>query len=289
MTTQTETGYESLFNGEDLDGWFATPRVYGPMWIGGPTLRELQADRPAGARFTDEYFDAAPNRPAAWTVEDGAIVGRQDEPGSGFGGFLLTERTFGDFELVLEANPDWPADSGILVRKTRDSWRGFQILVDHRKSGSIGGYYGNGLGGFHAVSFNLDADLDEDGQLVRLREEDPATTLEPLDGKHELLTYGATADEFLAAWNPGGWNELRIRVVGLKPVITTWINGVKISEIDLAHLDFPNYDADAVAETLGSRGHIALEVHDTDPKMGEARWGRDSACRWRNIRVKELS
>ena len=28
---------------------------------------------------------------------------------------------------------------------------GFQVLVDHRKSGLIGGYFGNGIGGFHAV------------------------------------------------------------------------------------------------------------------------------------------
>ena len=42
------------------------------------------------------------------------------------------------------------------------------------------------------------------------------------------------------------------------------------------------------AEKLGARGHISLEVHDNDPKMGEARWGKTAACRWRNVRIREL-
>ena len=35
-------------------------------------------------------------------------------------------------------NPDWPADTGVMIRRRPDSWAGFQVLVDHRKSGSIG-------------------------------------------------------------------------------------------------------------------------------------------------------
>jgi hypothetical protein len=276
-------GFEALFNGKDLSGWFAIPRVYGSLWIGGPTLRDL-----APTLFSEEYWENAPSRPAVWTVEDGAIVGRQDAPGSGYGGFLVSEREFGDFELVLEANPDWPADTGVLVRTRHDSYQAIQILVDHRKSGSIGGFFGNGIGGFHAVSFGIDAELDEDGRLVRLTEDDPETSIEPLDGKRELLTYGATAEEFLSAWKAGEWNELRIRIVGLKPVITTWVNGVKIAEIDMATLEAPNYDADDVAEALGPKGRIAFEVHDNDPHLSAGRWGTHSACRWRNIRVKEL-
>jgi len=44
-----------------------------------------------------------------------------------------------------------------MVRRLRDSWEGLQVLIDHRQSGSIGGFYGNGIGGFHAVPFALDA------------------------------------------------------------------------------------------------------------------------------------
>jgi hypothetical protein len=45
-----------------------------------------------------------------------------------------------EFELHLEANPDWPADTAIYLRKLPHSFHGIQVLVDHRKSGSIGGF-----------------------------------------------------------------------------------------------------------------------------------------------------
>ena len=84
--------------------------------------------------------------PAHWFVEDGVLVGEQDAPGSGYGGYLVSDQAFGDFELVLEMRPDWPADTGVMIRRRRDSWEGFQVLVDHRPSGGIGGFFGNGLG-----------------------------------------------------------------------------------------------------------------------------------------------
>jgi hypothetical protein len=91
------------------------------------------------------------------TLEPG--FGRQEPPGSGYGGYLITDQASGDFELRIEANPDWPADTGVMVRRRRDTWEGLQVLVDHSRSGSIGGFYGNGIGGFHAVPFALDVDL----------------------------------------------------------------------------------------------------------------------------------
>ncbi|MGO2748952.1 MAG: 3-keto-disaccharide hydrolase [Pseudoclavibacter sp.] len=288
MTKPAESEFTPLFNGENLDGWFSIPRVYSTLWEGGPTIEEAFAHLPEEQRFNPDFLARTPDHEASWTVEDGAITGRQHPNGEGFGGFLLTEKAYADFELRLEANPDWPADTGILVRKTADSWKGIQILLDHRRSGSIGGYYGNGIGSFHAVAFNLDAELDAAGNLVRLKEEDPETTIEPIGDKTSLLTRSATGAEFLEAWRVGDWNEFRIRVEGRLPRITTWINDVLISEIDLGTLEFENYDAEATAATLGRAGHIALEVHDTDPMMGPDRWGPESACRWRNIRVLEL-
>ena len=105
----------------------------------------------------------AARHPAVWTVEDGAIVGRQDAAGSGWGGYLVSEGTYSDFELIVEANPDWPADTGVYLRKQARTFHGIQVLVDHRQSGSIAGSYGNGVGGFHAVPFAIDARYDANG------------------------------------------------------------------------------------------------------------------------------
>jgi hypothetical protein len=284
MTQLDADGFEPLFNGSDLSGWFTTPRTYQEMWPGGPTVHEAHP-----GVFPPDYNERALEHAAIWSVEDGVVVGRQDAPGSGWGGYLVSEQVFGDFELELEANPDWPADTGIMVRKLPHSFHGIQILLDHRQSGSIGGFYGNGISGFHAVPFALDGVYDEAGRAVGLREDNPATSVEPFNrAKRDMLTYAASIEEFLATWRFGEWNAFRIRAIGAKPAVTVWINGVKIAAIDLATLSAPNYDSDAVAAFLGREGHIALEVHDNDSMLKEGRWGHGAACRWRNIRIKQL-
>ncbi|GAB3416347.1 3-keto-disaccharide hydrolase [Flindersiella endophytica] len=273
----------SLFDGESLDGWFAAPRTYGTVWPGGPRVLDAYGVR-------DDYNERAAEHPAVWSVEDGTIVGRQDPDAPGWGGYLVSERAYGDFELVLEARPDWPADTGVMIHRRRDGWEGFQVLLDHRPSGGIGGFFGNGLASFSAVPFAVDAIIGEDGRPAGLRADDPATSVEPVtQEKIDRLDYAAGVEEFLAAWRWADWNELRIHCAGgALPRITTWVNDVKIAELDTSRIDSPDYDPDAVAAALGPEGHIALEVHDNDQRFGESRWGRGAACRWRGIRIREL-
>jgi cytochrome c551/c552 len=78
-------GFTPLFNGTDLAGWHVSRTTHH-----GTTL------------------DAA--------VEDGAIVLRQRPYGQG--GLLLTDRAYRDFELALEAKPDWGTNGGIFFRST---------------------------------------------------------------------------------------------------------------------------------------------------------------------------
>lgn len=270
--------FTPIFDGITLEGWHSVPRLPVPRAPGEP-----------GPDTTTEAYQRATQTAGKWTIEDGAITGRQDPPGCGFGGYLLSDGIYGDFELVFEARPDWPADTGILVRASDLGSQGFQILLDHRRSGNIGGIYGNGIGGFHGINYTLDAKYDVQGKPVGLRLEDPATTIEPMTpDKPELLEYKATGEQFLSIWKWDDWNEFRIRVEGASPRITVHINDMKISEIDTATMKHPLYNAEAIHDLLGPRGHIAFEIHDNDPGMGEARWAPNAACRWRNIRINEL-
>ena len=287
MTTELDpyddTGFKALFDGTTLTGWHAVPRVYGTLYPGGPHVHDALRERGLDPPVEPE------RHPAVWTVEGGAIVGRQETPGGGYGGYLVSDESYGDFELVLEAKPDWPADTGIMIRRRPDSWEGFQVLLDHRESGGIGGFFGNGLASFSAVPFAVRSRRDAAGAVVGLEADDPATSTEPVTpDKVSRLSYAAHVEDFLRVWRWGDWNELRIRAVGALPLITTWVNGLKIAEVDTATLDAPDYDPEAVLGVLGSRGHIAFEVHDNDARFGDARWGQGAACRWRNIRIKEL-
>jgi hypothetical protein len=195
-----------LFDGNSLAGWHAVPRLPVPPWPGGP-----EPDR------TSPGYRTAAGTRGSWTVQDGAIVGTQDPPGCGYGGYLLTDESYADFLITFEVRPDWPADTGLLVRATDLGCQGFQVLIDHRKSGGIGGYYGNGIGGFHALAYGLDVERDEAGRPIRLVQEGETATLEPV-----------------------------------------------------------------------TDGHIALEVHDNDPGMGQDRWAPEAVVRWRNMRLELL-
>lgn len=238
-----EEGYLTLFDGKTLRGWHTNAQRIG---------------HGTGGR---------------WQVEDGTITGEQDPPGSGNGGILLSDHTFGDFELVLELRPDWGLDSGLFVRSTP---RGqcFQMMVDYHDDGNVGHIYGEGIGGFNNRPFVIDGVYDDARHLVSLRAKN--------SGLEIPSAYSCTAGEWLAAWKVGDWNEARLRVVGQPPQITTWINGLKVSEFDGSAYAGPGYDRQRVESLLQPTGHIALQVH------GGTSWPVGAKCRWRNIRVKPL-
>ena len=103
-------GWVELFDGETLAGW---------------TTR--------GGRYDGD---------ARWTVEDGAIVGREGPDGQG--GLLYTEDLYTAFELELEVAIDHPFDSGVFLRMTPDE-QGAQVTLDHRPGGEIGAIYSDGF------------------------------------------------------------------------------------------------------------------------------------------------
>ncbi len=206
--TPNKGGFRSLFDGVSLNGWSRQIR---------------EAERPGLG---------------IWVVQDGVIIGEQDKPT--IGSYLVTDETFSDFELEVEARPDWRTDTGVYVRTDAQGNIGFQACIDYRPHGSIGGYYGNGIGGFHACDYCFTGELDKDGHLLRLVPEKPS---EPLDATHHVpLDYSVSAARFIQNWNLHGWNHFRIRSVGAVPYLTTWINGLKVSELDTTKMKAPDWD-----------------------------------------------
>ncbi len=98
-----------IFDGHSLDGWVTT-----------------------GGRYDGD---------AAWTVEDGEIVGRTK---NGQGGLLYTERPYTEFVLQLEVRTDWPFDSGIFLRMAPRG-KGAQVTLDTRDDGEVGAIYADGF------------------------------------------------------------------------------------------------------------------------------------------------
>ncbi len=111
LAAQVPDGFERLFNGRNLAGWHVS-------------LTNHHGD-------TDE-----------WRVEENAIVGKQDETDNG--GILLTDETFGDFEVYVEIKPDFGCDGGLFLRST-GSGQAYQIMLDYLAGGNVGGIFGEGL------------------------------------------------------------------------------------------------------------------------------------------------
>lgn len=101
-----------------------------------------------------------------WTVEKGALVGDQEEPGHK-GGLLGTQQTFENFEIELEFfAAGFPLDSGVFLR-TGVAGDGYQVTLDYKTNGSIGSLYVPGSG-FVAQDFDWQKKFKKD-QWNRLR------------------------------------------------------------------------------------------------------------------------
>ena len=274
-----QTAWRPLFDDKTLEGWQAIHRLPVSRNPGGPSP----------AKSSPRYQKALQSK-GDWKVVDGAITGGQEPPGSGVGGYLITNEKFADFELSLEANPDWGVDTGIMIRATAIGSQGFQVLVDHREGGNVGSFYGNGIGGFNTREFGFKGKRDSSGTVVGMT---PVAysdlNPQPDPGKSES-TWSAGAEAFFETWRFGEWNEIRIRCKGRLPTLATWINGEKMASVDTAKMIAEGYDAEAVATLLGRAGHIGLEVHNSGQgdRLGDERWLPGSVCRWRQIRVRAL-
>ena len=185
-----------------------------------------------------------------WVVEDGVLIGSQDIPGNG--GIIITDKHYGDFEIALEMKNDFGPDSGLFLRSTEDG-KAYQAMIDYYPKGNLMGLYGEGLPGGQPNVRNFSF-LDKPSKI----EEVKAPFKLPVSPK-----------EWPEFWKHGKWNELRARIVGNPPKITTWIKGVKFME----YTD--------KKKRLKDTGGIALQVHgggDFTKKF----------VRYRKIRVKVL-
>jgi hypothetical protein len=206
---QIPEGFVPLFNGRDLTGWHVSQ-----------TARH--------------------GRTPEFRAVHGVLVGTQRPYGQG--GMLLTDKKYRNFELTLEAKPDWGCDSGIFFRAT-ETGAAYQITMD---------YLGNGNG-------NLGRLIGEGGISLGGR------------GGGAQGTPSAASQ----AWKREDWNLVRVRVEGVAPKVTVWINNQLVSE----QQESENHAPGGMVE-----GPIALQVHG-----GTDRWAPGGFWRWRNIGIRELA
>ena len=239
-----------LFDGKTLKGWHKNPQKIGHGTGGN------------------------------WQVEDGAITGEQDPPGSGNGGILLTDRKFGDFELLIDLKPDWGICSGLFLR-SNDRGQCFQMMVDYHDAGNVGHLYGEGLGGFTMRAFDIDGKYDDTRKHVGY------VGNKEISAAEAGLVSSCTAEQWIKTWKINDWNTARVLVEGKYPKISTWINDLAVCVFDGAGAKVlrdgrETYDREKVLAQLGAEGSIAVQVH------GGGNWPKGAKCRWKNIKIRPL-
>ena len=146
---------------------------------------------------------------------------------------------------------DFGPDSGLFLRST-EKGQAYQAMIDYHTGGNLMGIYGEGLsGGISVMNFNF---LD---QVTKIKQREAPTPL-PI-----------SPAEWPNFWKHGEWNELRARIVGNPPKITTWIKGVKFMEWSDTEKRHPD------------KGGIGLQIHGGGDYTKQY-------VRYRNIRIKVL-
>jgi hypothetical protein len=129
------------------------------------------------------------------TVDDRALILRHRPFGQG--GLLLSDQSYKDFELSLEAKPDPDFDSGVFLRSSEG---GSAYQIELVRPGNTGAWL---------------------GEMMRLGE------------PH----YIGDRTDIDTVWKDGDWNAMRVRMVGEAPHVMLWINDVKMWELQMPRND----------------------------------------------------
>jgi hypothetical protein len=238
---QKTDAYVSIFDGKTLEGWHVSAK----------SGHSSKSKNKSGGK---------------WEVKDGYITGTQDEPGNG--GILITDKKYKNFEVVLEMKNDFGLDSGLFLRST-EAGNCYQAMIDYYEGGNLMGLYGEGLSpGFHLRNFSFLKTPDKISADIKGKDKAPT----PLP---------VSPEEWPNFWKDGEWNELKARITGNPPTITTWIKGKKFVEwTDDQKRFLPGTNPKVL---FPEEGGIGLQVHGGAP---DRFFGK--SVRYRNIRVKVL-
>ena len=216
-----DDGWVSLFDGKTLNGWKV---------VGGENK---------------------------FSVEDGVIKGVGVPSDCGINTFLVTEKEYADFDLIVEFICE-NGNSGVQFRsRTREKYDPKWDWSPFKE-------------GLHKV-FGYQAEITPTGDNTgRIYDEERRGYR---NGVIWLDTGTPTnrAAAATASFRKGDWNEMRVRCEGRH--IQTWLNGNPVADLE---------------DDFDRKGFVGLQVHlQTLPKDGEK--FVPGIVKFRNIRIKELS
>lgn len=190
-----------------------------------------------------------------FSVEDGCIKGVAVPSDVGINTFLVTDKSYGDFDLKVEFRIEG-GNSGIQFRATDRSYDPSVDWCDYPGRRKVYGYQ---------------AEITPSGDCTgRIYDEERRGFMHGIVWL-DVATPKARLDAAKASFRKGGWNEMRVRCEG--PRIRTWLNGVPVAD---------------VLDDLDKRGYVGLQVHVQHPPKKEGEKFVPGMVWWRNVRIREL-
>ena len=245
MSTKAD-GWRSLFDGKTMRGW------------------------------EDPAKETPPGN--AWVVEDGCLKAlarpriRED---------LVTEESFGDFELAFEWRISPKGNSGVKYRiqdravlehgKLNPAAKRFEDTVNYELVHKVA----------HRSKIAPDAEIEEYLVAFEYQVIDSRADARPTSGPGSLYDLAGTAHQ--AARTGGEFNEARIVLQGNH--VEHWLNGVKVVDVML--------DSPAVLERLARRWGADSRVYELLKKQPKrvtpiALQHHNDEAWFRNIRIRRL-
>jgi hypothetical protein len=138
-------GFTALFNGKDLSGWKGHTTMGERTKLDPEKLANLQDDRTKTAL-------------QQWSVVDGAIHLTPPKKGDPAGVSLVTDKDYGDFELLIDWKIEKNGDSGLYLRGQPQ----VQIWDSDNSGGARGVDKGSGSGGLWNNPYPPGTDTKDD-------------------------------------------------------------------------------------------------------------------------------
>lgn len=190
-----------------------------------------------------------------FSVEDGCIKGVAVPSEVGINTFLVTDKSYGDFDLKVEFRIEG-GNSGVQFRSTDRSYDPSIDWCDYPGRRKVFGYQAE-----------ITPSGDCTGRIYDEERRGYAHGIVWLD----VGTPKARLDAAKASFRKGGWNEMRVRCEG--PRIRTWLNGNLVADL---------------LDDVDRRGYVGLQVHVQHPPKREGEKFVPGMVWWRNVRIREL-
>jgi hypothetical protein len=252
-------GYLSLFDGTSLKGWWESCKT--------PHSTATGLDRVLGG-----VFMADPTNKAIYT----------QQKSDGTGGVLMTNKMFGNYELVFEYFGTYGDDGGVFNRTTATG-KCYQTTLDYIAGSSVGGAYGeNGYTNLNSDPFTFDGGKNKISNFASwtnyTKGQSPTT--------FGCSATGCALADWTNVWDINGWNQIRIRFyggleAGSKVKLKSWFRKVANPPAPGPDNWVPVYnDSQAI---LTPKNFIGFQIH-----RDNARWVRGPGTWYRNIKWRPL-